>query len=114
MLQYVIKVALTAVIVVAVAELAKRSSCSAAAIASLPLVAACFRLDLLRHGRYSTHRFDVGQHRLVRAGVFAAVLAASRVAASGLGFWTILAVACGIVSMAYVGIVWLLGRLGEQ
>lgn len=112
---YVLKVAVTALVVVAVAELGKRSSFWAAALASLPLTSLLalvwMRLDGAAPERIaglSTGIFWLVLPSLLLFVVFPLLLRA------GVNFWASLALACGVTALAYAGLVALLDRLGIQ
>jgi hypothetical protein len=110
---YVVKIALTASVVVAVSEIAKRSTLWGAALASLPLTSVLAFVWLY---------LDTGDTRRVAdlsQGIFWLVLpslllfvAMTLLLRSGLGFWSSLAVSCVVTAAAYVGTVWGLARLG--
>jgi cobalamin synthase len=113
MLQYVIKILITAILVVAISELAKRSSFWGAALASLPLTSV-LAFVWLYHDSGSTQRVaELSQ------GVFWLVipsltlfLVLPPLLRSGIGFWLSLGVACVATVVAYVGMGWCLGRFG--
>jgi hypothetical protein len=113
MWQYIAKVLLTAVVVVAVAEIAKRSTFWGAAIASLPLT------SLLA---FAWLYFDTGDTQRVAElsqGVFWLVLPSLTLfivlpvlLRSGFAFWLSLGTACIATAIAYWLTVWCLGRFG--
>ena len=115
MLQYVIKVALTAVIVVAVAEIAKRSSLWAAVLASLPLTSLLafvwIYIDTGDTARIASMSVSIVWLVLASLPLFLLLPALLR---AGWSFWPSLGAACAIASVAYVGIVWLLAQFGGQ
>ncbi len=110
---YIIKVALTAVVVVAVSEIAKRSQVWAAILASLPLTSLLAFVWLYR---------DTGQQERVAAlaqSIFWLVLpslvlfiALPMLLRGGWGFWASLALSCAATAAAYLAMVWLLGKIG--
>lgn len=113
MWQYAAKVLLSAAVIVAVAELGKRSSFWAAALASLPLTSVLafvwMRLDGVESARIAG----------VAAGIFWLVLPSlllfvllPMLLRAGLDFWVSLGVSCAATALAYVGMVALLARLG--
>jgi hypothetical protein len=113
--QFFLKVAITVVVVIAVSEIAKRSSFWGAILASLPLT------SLLAFVWLYT---DTGNAQSVAAlsrGIFWLVLASLPLFAllpvllsSGWSFWPSLLVACAITIGAYFALVWLLPRVGVQ
>jgi hypothetical protein len=113
MWQYVIKILLTAAVVVAVAEIAKRSTLWGAALASLPLTSLLAFVWLY---------LDTGDTRRVADlsnGIFWLVIpslllfvALAFLLRSGWGFWYSLAASCVVTAAAYVGMVWCLERIG--
>ena len=115
MLQYVIKVALTAVIVVAVAEVAKRSSLWAAALASLPLTSLLafiwIYIDTGDTARIAAMSVSIVWMVLASLLLFLLLPALLR---AGWGFWPSLGAACAMASVAYVGIVWVLVQFGGK
>lgn len=115
MLQYVIKIALTTVIVVAVAEIAKRSSLWAAVLASLPLTSLLafiwIYIDTGDTARIASMSVSIVWLVLASLPLFLLLPALLR---AGWSFWPSLGAACVTVSVAYVGIVWLLGQFGGQ
>lgn len=112
MWQYVIKILLTVAVVVAVSEIAKRSTFWGAALASLPLTSVlAFVWLYLETG-------DTQRIATLSAGIFWLVLpslllfvALAYTLKSGWGFWPALGVACVLTAAAYFGIVWCLERL---
>jgi hypothetical protein len=115
MLQYAIKVLVTAIVVVAVSELGKRSSLWGAVLASLPLTSLLAFIWLYR----GTH--DVEAIASLSSGIFWLVLASlplflvfPALLKSGVAFWPALATSCVITVGLYFGFVWVLGRLGVR
>jgi hypothetical protein len=110
---YIIKVTVTAVVVVAVAEIAKRSPVWAALLASLPLTSLLAFVWLYR---------DTGEPERVAAlaqSIFWLVLpslvlfvALPLLLRAGWSFWASLASSCVATAAAYLAMVWVLGRLG--
>lgn len=113
MWQLVIKTILTAVIIVAVSEIAKRSSFWGAVLASLPLTSLlAFVWIYLETG--NTQNIAALAH-----GIFWLVLASlplflilPALLRHGLAFWPSLGLACTITVGAYYGMVWVLTRAG--
>ena len=113
MWQYLIKVLLTAAVVVAVAEIAKRSTFWAAAIASLPLTSVLAFVWLYLDTGNTQRVADLSQ------SIFWLVLPSLTLflvlplmLRSGVGFWLSLGAACAATVVAYFAMVWGLGRLG--
>ncbi len=115
MWQYAVKVALTAVVVVAVAELGKRSSFWGAVLASLPLTSLLAFVWLY---------IDTGNTLAVAAlagSIFWLVLPSlplflvlAVLLRSGVPFWPALAAACAVTVAAYFAMVFVMGRLYVQ
>ena len=115
MLQYAVKVLLTAVVVVAVSELAKRSSFWGAVLASLPLTSLLAFVWLYR----STG--NVQAISSLSHGIFWLVLASlplflilPALLKNGVGFWPAFAASCVVTIGLYFGMVWVLGRFGVR
>jgi hypothetical protein len=113
MWQYVIKVLLTATVVVAVAEIAKRSTFWGAAVASLPLTSLLAFVWLYLDTGSTQRVADLAQ------GVFWLVLPSLTLFVvlplllrAGFDFWLSLGVACVATALAYFAMVWCLGRFG--
>ena len=111
--QYALKIALSALILVAVAEIAKRSSFWAAALASLPLT------SLLAFVWLYLDTGDVQQVAALAGGIFWLVLPSLLLFVllpillrNGLGFWLSLAISGAATALAYLGMVKLLGLFG--
>lgn len=115
MLQFIIKVALTATIIVAISEITKRSSFWAALLASLPLTSLlAFVWIYLESGNtQSIATLSQGIFWLVIASLplFLILPALLRI---GWQFWPSLGLACLVTAGAYFGLVQLLSRLGVQ
>jgi hypothetical protein len=111
--QLVVKVAITAVVVVAVAEIAKRSSLWGAVIASLPLTSLLAFIWLY---------MDTGDAQAIAGlsrGIFWLVLASlplfailPALVALGWSFWPALGAACLVTVGAYFGLIALLRHFG--
>ena len=113
MWQYVWKVLVTAVVVVAVSEVSKRTTFWGAVIASLPLTSLLAFVwlylgtgDTQRVGDLSQTVFWLVLPSLI---FFVALPVLLR---SGVGFWPGLLGACLATAAAYAGTVWCLGQLG--
>lgn len=115
MWQYALKVLITALAVVAVAELGKRSAFWGAILASLPLTSLLAFVWLYQ---------DTRNAEVVAAlshGIFWLVLASlplflilPALLRAGTPFWPSLGLACALTAGAYFGLVWLLARLGVR
>jgi hypothetical protein len=114
-MQYALKTILSTVILVAVAELAKRSSFWAAALASLPLTSLLAFVWLY---------LDTGDSEKVAAlsdGIFWLILPSlvlfivlPLLLRYGLGFWLSVGISCFATAVAYFGMVKILGVFGVQ
>lgn len=113
MSQYAIKILLTAALVVAVSEIAKRSSFWAAALASLPLTSVlAFVWLYLDTG-------DTGKVAALAQGIFWLVIPSlllllllPLLLRAGWNFWLSLLLSAAATSLGYVAMTWLLRRLG--
>lgn len=113
MWQYIAKVAISAVLIVAIAEIAKRSSFWAAALASLPMTSVLAFIWLyLDTG-------DAGRVAALAQGIFWLVLPSlvlflvlPLLLRAGLSFWPSLVLASGATAVAYATQVWFLSRVG--
>jgi len=111
--QYALKIGLSALILVAIAEVAKRSAFWAAALASLPLTSLlAFVLLYLDTG-------DVQKVAALCSGIFWLVLPSLLLFVllpillrSGWGFWFSLAVSSAATALAYLGTIKLLSMFG--
>lgn len=113
MWQYAIKVLLTAAVVVAVSEIAKRSTFWAAALASLPLT------SLLAFVWLYLDTGDTQRIASLSHGIFWLVLPSLTLflllpllLRAGLGFWSSLGAASAATAVAYLGMIWCLARIG--
>ena len=113
MWQLTVKVALSALVIVAVSELAKRSSFWGAALASLPLTSLLafvwMRIDgvgVERIAGLSTSIFWLVIPSLLLFLVFPLLLRA------GVQFWWSLALSCAVTAAAYAGMAALLQKFG--
>jgi hypothetical protein len=113
--QYALKIALSALILVAVAEVAKRSTFWAAALASLPLT------SLLAFIWLYLDTGDVHKVAALAGGIFWLVLPSlllfvllPLLLRSGVGFWLSLAVSSAATAMAYLGMIRLLAMFGVR
>jgi hypothetical protein len=115
MLQYFVKVGVSAVLIVVVSELAKRNSLVGAAVASLPLVSLFAFVWLYLDTGNTSKIADLSQ------GIFWLVLPSLALflllpvlLRAGWGFWVSLVISCGVTAAAYLATVWLLSRFGAQ
>jgi hypothetical protein len=113
MWQYALKIGLSALILVVVAEVAKRSTFWAAALASLPLI------SLLAFVWLYLDTGDVQKVAALAGGIFWLVLPSLLLFVllpillrSGLGFWLSLVVSSAATALAYLGMIKLLGLFG--
>ena len=113
MLQYAVKVALTAVVIVAVAEIAKRSSIWAAALASLPITSVLAFVWLYLDGeppsRIASLAGSIFWLVIPSLLLFLVLPALLR---AGWAFWPSLALACLSTVAGYAVVMGLLQRLG--
>jgi hypothetical protein len=112
MLQYAIKVLLTAVIIVTVAELAKRGTWLAALLASLPLTSllAFVWLYLDTGSTAKVAELSQGIFWLVLPSLVMLLLLPALLR-MGWGFWTGLGASASATALAYLAMAWAL-RLG--
>jgi hypothetical protein len=113
MLYTALKVAITAVLVVAIAEVGKRSSAVGAVLASLPLT------SLLAFIWLYGETGDAAKVANLAQSIFWYVLpslvlflALPVLIANGVGFWSSLAVSCALTFVAYLAMGWVLARFG--
>ncbi len=112
---YALKIGLSALILVAVAEVAKRSTFWAAALASLPLT------SLLAFVWLYLDTGDVQKVAALAGGIFWLVLPSLLLFVLlpillrlGWGFWLSLAVSSAATALAYVGMIRLLSLFGVR
>ena len=112
---YALKIGLSALILVAVAEVAKRSTFWAAALASLPLT------SLLAFVWLYLDTGDVQKVATLAGGIFWLVLPSLLLFVLlpillrlGWGFWLSLAVSSAATALAYVGMIKLLSMFGVR
>ena len=115
MWHYLVKVFLTAAVVIAVAEIAKRSTFWGAAVASLPLTSVLAFAWLYIDTGNSARVAELSQ------GIFWFVLPSlilflvlPLLLRSGVTFWLSLGVACVTTAVAYFAMVWCLNRFGVR
>ena len=111
--QYALKIGLSALILVIVAEVAKRSTFWAAAVASLPLI------SLLAFVWLYLDTGDVQKIAVLSGSIFWLVLPSlllfvllPLLLRSGWGFWFSMAAASAATALAYLGMIKLLGMFG--
>jgi len=112
---YVTKVAVSAIVIVAISELGKRSSFWGAALASLPLTSllafAWMRMDGAPPEQVAS--LSSGIFWLVLPSLLLFVLFPVLLRA-GVNFWASLALSCAATAVAYAGMVFVLARLGVR
>lgn len=108
-----VKVIITAIVVVAISEIAKRSSAIGAVVASLPLT------SLLAFVWIYGESGDTTKIAALSRSIFWYVLpslvlfiALPVLLERGLAFWPSLAIACGLTFVAYLAMTAVLGRFG--
>lgn len=113
MWQYAVKVIVSALLIVAVSEIGKRSALWAAALASLPLISLLAFVWLYLDTR------DTGRIAELSHGIFwlalpslVLLLLLPALLRAGWNFWPGLAVSCAATACAYAAMLWLLGRAG--
>lgn len=111
MWQYIIKILLTATVVVAISEIAKRNTLWGAVLASLPLT------SLLAFVWFYVDTHDAQRVADLSQGIFWLVLPSLSLFVllpfllrSGWNFWSSLAVACVATAAAYFGVMWCLQK----
>ncbi|BFI94646.1 MAG: hypothetical protein RSP_01560 [Rhodanobacter sp.] len=115
MLQYAFKVIVSALVIVAVSELGKRSSFWGALLTSLPLTSLMAFVWIYR---------DTGNVATIASlshGIFWMVIAAlplflilPALLKRGIAFWPALGLSCLVVVGVYVALTWVLGRFGVR
>ena len=115
MWQYPTKVAVSALAIVAVTEISKRSSFWGAALASLPLT------SLLAFAWLHVEGAEPGKIASLSQSIFWLVLPSlvlfllfPVLLRAGLEFWLSLALSCAATACAYAGMIALLSRLGVR
>lgn len=113
MLYTALKVLITAVLVVAISEIGKRSSALGALVASLPLT------SLLAFVWIWGETGDTAKIAELSQSIFWYVLpslvlfiALPVLLSNGTGFWAALAVSSALTFAAYLAMIWILGRFG--
>lgn len=115
MWQYAIKVMITVVLIIAVAEIGRRSSLWGAILASLPIT------SLLAFVWLYTGTGNVESVARLSHSIFWLVLASLPLflilpvlIRRGIAFWPSLAIACGVTVIAYFSLIWVLGRFNVR
>jgi len=115
MWEYIGKISITVAVVIAVAEVGKRSSLWGAALASLPLTSLLafvwLYVDTGNTETVANLSRDIFWLVLASLPLFLVLPALLR---AGVSFWPSLGVACVVMIAAYFGLVWLLGRIGVR
>jgi hypothetical protein len=113
--EYVVKIVLTSMLVVAISETAKRSSLAGAILASLPLT------SLLAFVWLYVDTGDTQKVASLATGIFWLVLpslvlfvALPVLLARGIGFWPGLGGSIALTVACYFAMIWVLGRLGIE
>ena len=113
--QYGVKVAITAIVVVAIAELGKRSSFWGAVLASLPLTSLLafvwLYLDTGDAGRVASLSQSIFWLVIPSLPLFLLLPLMLKLQWS---FWLSLLIACGLTAAFYVAMTWALPRVGVQ
>ncbi|TAN53682.1 MAG: DUF3147 family protein [Methylococcaceae bacterium] len=112
MWQYLLKFALTAIVVVAISEVAKRSSFLAALLASLPLTSLLAFVWLYLETGDTQKIAALSQHIfwLVIPSLLLFVLLPMLLRAGG-SFWGSLGLSSAATAVAYFSMIWLMDRL---
>ncbi len=113
MWQYTAKVVITVAVIIAVTEIAKRSTFWGALLASLPLTSllAFIWIYLGTGNSVNIANLSIGIFWLVLASL-PLFLVLPYMLRSGIAFWPSFGVACAITVGSYFGLVWVLGRFG--
>lgn len=113
MWQYILKILLTAALVVAISEIAKRNTFWGAAVASLPLTSVLAFVWLYLDTQDSQRVAELSHSILwlvIRSLTLFMVL--PMLLRFGMSFWASLGIACVATAAAYFAMVWSLGRPG--
>lgn len=115
MLQYIVKVVVSAILIVVVSEFAKRNSIWAATLASLPLI------SLLAFIWLYVETGDANRIASLSQGIFWLVLPSlvlflllPVLLRAGWNFWPSLIASCIATAVAYAAMTWLLSRFGVK
>ena len=115
MLQYLIKLVLTAIVIVAAAEIGKRNVLLGAVIGSLPLVSILAVSWLWKDTGDSAKvadYFDVTFWLVIAS--LPMFLLGPALLRQGISFWAALAAGVALTIVAYGGVTWALARFGGQ
>ncbi len=111
---YVLKIAVTTLVVVAVSEIAKRSTAWAALLASLPLTSVLafiwLYVDTSDTERVATLAQDVLWLVVPSLVLFLVLPPMLR---AGWGFWVSLLLSCVATTAAYLAVAWAIARMGN-
>lgn len=112
-MNYLVKVMITALLVVAVSEVAKRNVVAGALLASIPLISvlAMIWLHLDTGDARRISEFSLGVFWLVLPSLVLFVALPAFLKA-GISFYLSLAGSVLLTALAYLGMVWVLGRFG--
>ena len=115
MLYYAIKVVVTAIVIVTIAEIAKRNTGFAALIASLPLTSLLAFVWLHADGAGSARIAELsGQIFWLVLPSLILLLLLPQLLRSGVGFWLSLALSIAATAAGYLVLMPLLRKLGVQ
>src|SRR5262245_7332566 len=115
MLQVVVKVILSALIVVAVSEVSKRTTTIGGLLASLPLTSHLAMIWLyIETGDARTVADLAGRILWLVLPSLSLFLILPLLLRAGYGFWPALGIACAATIASYVVEVWVLGALGVR
>lgn len=110
---FLVKAALSGLIIAAVSEIARRNSAVAALVASLPLVSVLGMIwiwgETRDMGRIATHAQATFWYVLPSLPMFLLIPALIR---AGMGFWVSLAAGCAMTVLLYLAVVWIGPRFG--
>lgn len=115
MLYYALKVAVSAIVIVAIAEIAKRSTGFAALLASLPLTSLLAFVWLHVDGVESARIAEISSQIfwLVLPSLILLLLL-PLLLRSGVGFWLSLAISISVTAASYLALMPLLRKFGVQ
>lgn len=115
MLYYAVKVAVTALVIVTITEIARRSTGFAALIASLPLTSLLAFVWLYAEGTEPARIAEMSSQIfwLVLPSLIL-FLVLPQLLKSGVGFWLSLALSCGATTLGYFLLMPLLRKFGMQ
>ncbi|MBK8441730.1 MAG: DUF3147 family protein [Rhodobacter sp.] len=112
---FVLKAALSGLIIATIAEIGRRNAAAAALVASLPLVSIIGMIWIWREtrdvGRIATHAQATFWYVLPSLPMF---LVMPMLIRSGIGFWVSLFAGSALTVVLYLGMIWLAPRLGIE